>query len=438
MSCLHRLAVAGAVVAAVAAVPAAASERTGLSFASASVEAEYSQAVPLQLLFVDKDGDPLDGTTACGASSCKVEVEIRIADNSGPAFDVTAPDVAVNAAGIASVRLTLVDGRHGGAVFVADDDGVDYTVTARFRGIGAFPLPVPDNNDADCADGAAGTDDGRLCPATATSTVKVFPEVPSLTFNQDVVMEIGDSVVLAASLEDSNGDADAAGSDIDGPGPKVLQNLVVRFAYDANDDGNPNFLTERIGSEDVFTNALGVASLEFFADPAFAQAGVYDAGLHAEFPGDSHYTVARTSVKLTLEAGGPDPAQTIIELDPDHLTADAVSETTVRVRLVDEDGNLLGPEAPEHDVQVTTTLGLLIDQMERDVLDGTYTQQLRVQRKGGTATVKATVDGEDAGSVDLIIDGPQGCTCNGGGASASSALAFVLLALVRNRKKLRG
>ena len=87
---------------------------------------------------------------------------------------------------------------------------------------------------------------------------------------------------------------------------------------------------------------------------------------------------------------------------------------------------------------VTTTLGLLQDQMERDVLDGTYTQQLRVQRKGGTATIKATVDGADAGEVSLIIDGPPGCTCNGGGSSASSALAFVLLALVRNRKKLRG
>ncbi len=415
---------------------AQAAERTGLSFTVSEFAAQYSQAVNLELAFVDKDGDALDGTTACGANPCRVEVEIRVADNSAPAFDVTAPDVAVDAAGRARVRLTLVDGRHGGATFkAAPDPGLDYTLTARFRGVGA---PLPDNDDEDCVDGAPGTDDGRLCPATATATVAVTPEVPALTFNSDVVLDLGDSVVLAASLEDNNGDADIAGTDVDGPGPKVLQGFVIRFAYDADDDGSPNFITERIGDPnvDVVTNAAGVASIEFVADPAFAQAGVYDAGLHAEFPGDDRYTVARSSVKLTLIAGGPDPAQTVVEVDPGTLPADGASEATIRVRLVDENGNLLGPEAPPHEVSVTSTLGVLIDEMARDPLDGTYTQQLRVQRKGGNARIEATVDGVKGGEAVLVIDGPTGgCNCNGTSPSASLVFALSLLALRPTKKK---
>ena len=408
-----------------------AAERTGLSFTVSEYAAQYSQAVNLELAFVDKDGDDLDGTTACGANPCRVEVEIRIADNSDAAFDVTAPDVAVDAAGRARVRLTLVDGRHGGATFkAAPDPGLDYTLTARFRGV--------DRDEVDCQPDSEGTADGTLCESEATATVTVTPEVPALTFNSDVVLDLGDSVVLAASLEDTNGDADIAGTDIDGPGKKVLQGFVIRFAYDADDNGQPNFITERIGDPnvDVVTNAAGVAALEFVADPSFAQAGVYDAGLHAEFPGDDRYTIARSSVKLTLNAGGPDPAQTVVEVDPGTLPADGASEATIRVRLVDENGNLLGPEAPPHEVSVTASLGVLIDEMARDPLDGTYTQQLRVQRKGGNARIEATVDGVKGGEAVLVIDGPTGgCNCNGTSPSASLVFALSLLALRPTKKK---
>ena len=419
---LHRFSPVAAFTGALCiAVAAHASERTGLSFSDDGYQGEYSQAVPLELSFVDKDGAALDGTTACGAGPCRVEVEMRIADNSAAAFDITAPDVVVDAAGRARVRLTLVNGRHGGAVFIADDEGTAYTLTARFRGAGA---PLPDADDVDCADGAAGTDDGRLCPVVATSTVTVLPEVPALSFNQDVVMGIGDTVTLAATLTDPHGDADAAGADIDGPGPKVLEGIPVRFVYDQNDDGNPNFQTELLG--EALTNANGVAAFDFFADPAFASAGEYDAGLHAEFPGDDRYTVARTAVRLTLTAGAPDPSKTVIEVDPGTLPADGSSEALIRVRLVDRNNNLLGPGSPVHDVVFKTDLGLLIDDVELDVLDGTYGQQLRVQRKGGTATISVTVDGEDAGAGTLIVVGDEGCTCT----QATSSPTFSVLALV--------
>ncbi len=403
------------------ALSAQASERTGLAFVDADVGAEYSQAVGLELSFTDKNGLALDGTTACGGT-CRVSVELRPSDGSGSVVQVTAPDVVVDAAGRARVRLTLVNGTHGGAEFLSDDAGFDYTLSARFRGAGA---PLPDNDDVDCQEGAAGTVDGRLCPATATGALKVFPEVPALAFSQDVDMALADTVTLAATLSDSTGDADAAGEDIEGPGEKVLAGFPIRFFYDVDDDGRPSG-DELLG--EAITNDFGVAAFEFTADPAFAQAGVYDAGLHAEFPGDERYGTARTAVKLTLRARGPDATKTIIEVDPGTLPADGVSEALVRVRLVDADNNLLGPDAPEHEVAIVTSLGLLQESVERDVLDGTYSQVIRVQRKGGTAKIEVTLDGDDAGSAELVIEGREGCTCTSS-TSSPTPLGLGLLAL---------
>ena len=412
-----------------------AAERTGVAFVNDTISAEYSQGVALELLLTDKDGAALNGTTACGQNPCALTVELQRADESGVVVQVTAPDVAVDAAGRARARLTLVDGRHGGAAFLSDDDGFDYTLTARFRGKAAFPLPLPEAQEADCLEGAPGTDDDRLCPATGTAALKVFPEVPALAFSQDVDMGIAETVTLAATLTDSTGDADAAGDDVEGPGPTQLAGLPVRFFYDVDDDGRPS-LDEQLG--EAITNDFGVAAFEFFADPAFVQAGVYDAGLHAEFPGDDRYSIARTAVKLTLRARGPAAAKTIIEVEPGTLPADGVSEAVIRVRLVDADNNLLGPDAPEHDVAIISSLGLLQGTVERDVLDGTYEQVIRVQRVGGTAEIDVTVDGEEAGRAELFIEGREGCTCTSSSSSSSwfglAGLA-VLGFLLRRRRR---
>ncbi|MDP2339311.1 MAG: Ig-like domain-containing protein [Deltaproteobacteria bacterium] len=414
---------AAVVVAALLSFSAGASERTSMAFIDADLRREYSQGIRVEIVLRDKNGALLDGSTACGDNPCRVIVDLKRTDDVGEVVQLTVPDVAVGANGGTSARLTLVDGAHNGATFLSDDEGFDYTITARFRGVGAFPEPVPLATDADCQDGAAGVDDGRLCPSTATAALKVFPEVPSLSFNQDVDMAVADTVTLAATLTDSNGDADPAGEDLEGPGEKVLEGLPIRFFYDVDDDGRPSG-DELLG--EALTNAFGVAAFDFFADPAFVQAGVYDAGLHAEFPGDDRYSIARTAVRLTLQARGPQADKTIIEVEPGTLPANGTAEAIIRVRLVDPDNNLLGPDAPEHEVAITTTLGLLQNTVERQVLDGTYEQVIRVQRKGGTATIEVTVDGEDAGSAKLEIEGAEGCTCT----SSSSSPALGLLALL--------
>lgn len=379
-----------------------------LVFDAEAYEASYSQAVPLVLTLQDDAGTPLNGAPggACGGSPCRVSVTVQQDDEGEGAGAIVqvAPDVAVGQDGTVRVRLTLVNGRHGGATFAGDDDGVPYTIAASFTGSGA---PLPAASDADCQPGQ-GVEDGRLCPVRQTSSLSVTSEVPGLSFAQDVIMDLGDEVTLAVTLIDADGDADVGGEAIDGSGVRRLEGLPVVFFYDVDQNGRPDF-DEQLGQ--AVTNSEGVAAFTFTADPSFVVAGVFDAGLHAEFPGDSRYGVARASTRLTVNAGGPVASATIIEVDPGTIPA-ASGRAAIRVRLVDAFGNILGPDAAEHDVEITTDFGTLVDPAERNPLDGTYEAELLAPRGGGTATITVTVDGEAAGTATLIIDGPTGgCGC---------------------------
>jgi MYXO-CTERM domain-containing protein len=412
---------------------ARAASRVELSFVDAPTQAEYSQGIGLDVQLADAAGGALDGSTACGGGPCRVVVTMRAADGTGAAVQVTEPDVVVDAAGRARARLVLVDGRHGGATFTAAPDGFAYTITARFAGAGT---PLPDNDDLDCAAGATGTVDGRLCPASTTTTLLVLPEVPALAFAQDLEMTIGDTVTLAATLTDPNGDA--TGDDVDGPGPKLLAGLPVRFAYDVNGNGRPDFLDGELLGE-ATTNDLGVAAFTFTADPSFVVAGEFDAALHAEFPGDRRYGLAQTSTGLLVRARGPDAGRTIVEVDPTTIAANGADTAVVTVKLVDPDGNLLGPDSDPHDVAITTDLGLLRDEVERSPLDGFYRQTLQASRKPGTATIAVTVDGDDAGAAELVLEGnADGCGCTSSSSSSSPAdvvVAAGLVVVLRRRRR---
>jgi MYXO-CTERM domain-containing protein len=415
----------------VAAGPVEAATRTRLTFVNPPPTAEYSQAVALELRLGDDDGGALDGTAACGPEPCRVTVTMRAADGAGGIIQITEPDVVVDAAGTARTRIFLVDGRHGGAQFSADPDGFAYTVTARFGGAG---VPMPDADDADCQPGPAGAVDGRLCPGAASTTLAVLPEVPALAFAQDLQMTIGETVTLAATLTDPNGDAN--GDAVDGPGPRALAGLPVRFAYDLNGNGNPDFLDGELLGE-ALTNDLGVAAFSFTADPAFVVAGDSEAALHAEFPGDQRYGVARTSTALLVRARGPDPGRTIVEVDPTTIAANGADRATITVKLVDPDGNLLGPDADEHAVVIATDGGVLRDAVERSPLDGFYRQTLQANRQPGTATIRVTVDGDDAGSATLVLEGDAGgCGCTSA-SGADGAAVVVLASLLSGRRRRR-
>jgi hypothetical protein len=196
----------------VVASPARGSSKVSVAFSDSSLSARYSQALNLELNLHTPDGAPIDGTAACPGRACALSVELR-PDRGGDVVLVTEPDVFVDAAGRARARLTLVDGRHGDARFESAPEGLAHTLTVRFRGAG---VPLPDVTDPECAAAAADVIDGRLCPATATATLLIFPEVPALEFAQDVEMGLQETVTLFASIADETGDADVAGDAIDG------------------------------------------------------------------------------------------------------------------------------------------------------------------------------------------------------------------------------
>lgn len=412
-----------------------AATRTTLTVAGVPETARYSQAINLDVTLADADGAALPGSSGCDPAPddgtplvCSVVVTMQPADSTDAAdvITITAPDVVVDDAGRARVRITLVDGRHGDASFVTSADGTPYTITASFAGNG------PRATDADCLEGASGADDGLRCPTAATATVALIPEVPALSFNQDVVLTLGESTTLFATLTDDTGNADAAGSDVDGTAPAPLVGVPVRFFYDADNNGRPA-ASERIG--EGTTNGEGVASVTFNAVAPDVTAGVFAAGLHAEFPGDDRYALARTSVALTINSGGvPDLARTIIEITPETITPDTSATATIRVRLVDENNNIIDGNAPERDVVIASDLGRLLESVDRDLLDGSYSQQLTVPRARNTATITVTVDGEPAGERTLAIDGPDvGCNCASLGTVMPAAAA--LFALGRRRRR---
>jgi uncharacterized protein (TIGR03382 family) len=410
-----------------------ASSKVEVAFGQNTYSARYSQGVNLDLVLKTPDGIPVDGTRSCRTASapeapCTLAVELR-AEGSDDVVLVTAPDVVVDAAGRARARLTLVDGRHGGAAFSSAPDGLLHTLTVRFRGAG---VPLPDVTDPECAAGSNDVVDGRLCPQSATSTLTVFPEVPALEFAQDVVMGLGETVTLFASIADETGDADLAGEVADGSAARPLAGLPIRFAYDVDGDGRPS--ADEFFPDAVLTNDEGVAAFDFTADPAFVTAGIAEAGLHAEFAGDARYAIARTSTRLTVNASTPDPGRTIIEVTPDTIDANGADEAVIRVRLVDENGNILGADSPAADVGISTDLGRLLDTVERSPLDGTYSQTLQSGRAGGVATIRVTVDGEAAGEATVTIVGPEGCTCSG---ISGGPFAAVLALLLRRRRRRR-
>lgn len=395
----------------------------------------YSQAIEVVVhLTLATDGAAVPGTSC--AQGCRVQVSI------GPEGDPGAPwfvsDPVADAAGVASTRLTFVDGRYGtDSAFVAADDGAPWVIRACFLGYGVAPgAPCQPSPSAACAPAAVEDPNGDLCPSAAMRTVALFPEIPSVELGLGFEGKLGTELVVSAEVSDATGDAAPGGTDVDGPLPTLLVGVPVQFFYDADNDGRPS-LNESIGTAD--TNAAGVASLAFTLDPQFVLAGSYDNGIHAEFSGDDRYGVGRSSARLVVRPGDLDLERTIIEVEPDVIPADNVSVALIRVRLVDEFNNQLDETSDPHDVQITADLGRLLDQVERDPTLGFYSVELQATRKPGTGTVTVTVDGTEVGTASVEMTGDS-CDCAharlqgpSAGRAATAALACCLLLTVHRR-----
>lgn len=435
MSRSRTLPLAVALAALGGASPTQAAQFTTLTIDAPTLAApRYSQAIEVVVhLALTTDGAAVPGT-ACG-STCRVQVSVGPEAEPGTFFFVFDP--ALDSLGTASQRLAFVDGRYGSAsAFVATDEGAPWVIRACFLGYGVAPgAPCEPSPAASCAVGATEDANGDLCPSSATRTIALFPEIPTVTLGLGFEGQLGDELVVSAEVSDATGDAAEAGSDVDGPQATLLVGVAVQFFYDADNDGRPS-LNESIGT--ATTNAAGVASVTFTLDPQYVLAGSYDNGIHAEFSGDDRYGVGRSAARLVVRPGDLDPARTIIEVEPDEIPADNRSISLIRVRLVDEFNNQLDETSEPHDVQITTDLGRLLDEVERDPTQGFYAIELQSTRAPGTATITVTVDGTEVGTAAVEMVG-EGCRCAHGstaparGALGGAAALALLAVLVRRR-----
>jgi hypothetical protein len=401
------------------AIPARAASETELAFTTTMpVQLNYSQGTSVSVRLT-RGGVPVVGANDCGLQACAVTLRMTRTDGVGQPIDITEPDVAIDAQGIATIRITVVDGRYGGAVFAGSPEGVSYDLQARFRGAGE---PTP----AECDDNAGLPD---LCASSAVGQLVVRVETPRIALDGSQTIAIGDEVTIAATLTDPTGIAEPTGDDVDGPSESLIFGRGVVFFYDVNDDGaiEP---AERLNVEAALTNQAGVASFTFTASPEFVQAGIFDQGLVVEFPGDEQYGVARASTSLTVTAGRPDPASTIITATPDVIPANGVSIARIQLTLVDAQRNILGADAEPVTMVLTTDLGQLLGEVERDVLDGTYSQELRSTREGGQALVTATLDGQPAGEIGITIEAASTCACTQVRHTPSMAAAVMVIATI--------
>lgn len=424
---------AALLLAGAAATPARAAQFTALAIDAPTLsEPRYSQAIEAVVHFsLVTDGSAIPGTTC--AQGCRVQISIGAEADPGTFFFVSDP--VADAAGVSSTRLTFVDGRYGSdSAFTAADDGAPWVIRACFLGYGVAPgAPCEPSPASACTDGAAEDANGDLCPSSATRTIALFPEIPSLALGLGFEGQLGAEIVISAEVSDATGDAAAGGTDVDGPLPTLLIGVPVQFFYDVDNDGRPS-LNESLGYAD--TNGAGVASMIFLLDPLYVRAGSYDNGIHAEFSGDDRYGVGRSAARLVVRPADVDLEQTIIEVEPDTIPADNVSVALVRVRLVDVFNNPLDETSDAHDVQVAADLGRLLDDVERDPNQGFYSVEVQSTRAPGTATVTVTVDGVEVGTATIEMVG-EGCRCThavtagAGHAAAGAALALLGLLMAR-------
>jgi len=387
----------------------------------------YSQGVLVRAGLIDDEG-PVAGE--------RVSFTLTH-DASGESFVVDDP--LTDALGVATLRLTFVDGRYGGQAFVADDPTADqpgepYTITARFLG-------DLDADDPACAPGDGGVvDAGALrCSSETTGAIFLQRENVALAVQPGNVVPLGGEITIAATLVDENGDAPLAGTDVDGSDELPVDGVSIAFFFDLDGNERPE-AGEILGT--ATTDASGVARLDFVADPALYPSGDFAQGLHAQFGGDERYAIAGATGRITVEGGAPVPANTVIEAEPEEAPADGDSRIVLTAILVDEGQNPLGPEAPPVSVHFTSTLGTVLEEEALyDVLTGQYTQEVRAPEQGGAATVTVVVDGVD-GATRTITWTDTGCACSETARTptvveASFALGLVWLVASRRRERAR-
>lgn len=354
--------------------------------------AHYSEGI-LVTAALQSDVGPVSGE----------RVAFLVEQEGDPATRFLLADPITDGNGLATARLTFVDGRYGGQTFVAQgagdiETGKRYRITARYAGRGAAS-----------PEACANPDDAVLCGSEGTIAAFLGLEFPTVSLDPGLEVRLGESVTLRATLLDPDGIAAEAGSATDGDAPAPVVGASVGFFYDVDGNGSPS-LNERIGI--ATTNDDGVASLSFTADPQFVNAGIFENGIHAQYGGDTRYTLAGDAGRFTIFTAPPVAASTLLSATPETIPADGSSVVALSAILVDAFGNQLDVNADPVLVRFETDLGTLLDRAEQDPLSGFYVQELRAPVQTGTATVRVFIDGDEGPSIQVNFERLGGGICS--------------------------
>ncbi|ACQ81027.1 Ig domain protein group 1 domain protein [Beutenbergia cavernae DSM 12333] len=314
---------------------------------------------------------------AAGAGTATVDFVAGAADPATSTIAADPESITADGVSTSTITVTLLDA--GGNPLTAGGD----TVT----------IETTNGTMSDVTDNGDGTYTATLTstPAVGTATVSFTVNGADAAATTDVELVAGPPAAGPSVIE-----ADPAMVVADGESAAIATVTL----YDAN--GNP---VTSGGADVVIATTLGtVGEVIDNGD------GTYTASITSTTTGEAvlSFTVAGdeggNSTAVEFVAGAADPGTSTIAADPESLTADGASTSTITVQLVDANGNPLSSSGGT--VTMTTTAGEL--SAVTDNGDGTYTATLTSSTDVETATVSFTVAGADATATAAVafVAGP--------------------------------
>ncbi|MFI2104620.1 invasin domain 3-containing protein, partial [Isoptericola sp. NPDC019693] len=304
----------------------------------------------------------LDGTAEIGGSPAQAAFVAGPADLTTSTIGASALSVPADGSSTTTITVRLLDAQgnpltaSGGTVTLGATEGTLGAVEDHGDGTYTATLTAPTTTGTATVtyalDGVAGERSVVISfvagdPSPSTSQIEADPA--------EVVVGTGTSTVTVTLL-DGYGNAVTTG------GHDVAVETSAGTLGEVTDNGDGTYTATLTASD-----TAQVATLEFLV-------------------GEDRATATAT---VAFVPGETDLDESTITAAPSSLTADGVSQSEVRVTLLDALGNVVG--AGGADVVVATDRGSVGDVVDNG--DGTYTAILTAPTSPGTATLTATVDG---------------------------------------------
>ena len=250
--------------------------------------------------------------------------------------------------------------------------------------------------------------DGTVNSNTATAQVTMVPNIAPVAQDEDVLAlgGVAQQIILSASDEDS---LSLTFEIVSGPDQGTLDPTTPDADCTADGDG-------------VTCTATVTYTADFGYNGPDAFTFIANDGILDSEPGTVSISVASASLELST-----------IVADPDTLTADGTSTSTITVQLLDSSGVALTSSGGV--VVLETTSGTLSAVTDND--DGTYTATLNAPTTAGSATISGTLNEQpldDSATVSLVAGPAASIEISAGdGGSATVGTNHTIEALVTDQ-----